>query len=203
VVRALADAGVRVSVDTRHAAVMAAAAEAGAAVLNDVTALSGDAGSLATAARLQRPTVLMHMRGEPRSMQKNPVYDHVATDVFRFLEDRIEAGEAAGLPRRLLAVDPGIGFGKTVAHNLQLLDQLALFHGLGCPVVLGVSRKSFVSRLSRGEPAKSRLPGSLAAALAGLARGVQILRVHDVAETRQAIAVWTAIAAGESGFVSS
>jgi dihydropteroate synthase len=197
VVEALAGAGVRLSIDTRHAAVMAAALDSGAAAVNDVTALAGDPESLATVAGRRCPAVLMHMLGEPQTMQENPVYAHAPTDVFRFLAGRVAACEAAGLPRGLLAVDPGIGFGKTVAHNLELLDHLALFHGLGCAVLLGVSRKSFIGRLSRGEPAKSRMPGSIAAALAGLARGAQILRVHDVAEIRQAVAVWQAIAASD------
>jgi dihydropteroate synthase len=139
----------------------------------------------------------MHMLGEPRSMQLGPQYDDVALDVYDFLAERVAACETAGLQPSQLAVDPGIGFGKNDGHNLRLLDHLALFHGLGCPILLGVSRKSFVGRLSRDEAPKGRLPGSLAAALAGLARGAQILRVHDVAETRQAVAIWQAIAAGD------
>jgi dihydropteroate synthase len=194
VVAALAGEGVRVSIDSRHAEVMAGAVEAGAAVINDVTALTGDADSLRVAADSGLPVVLMHMQGEPRSMQADPHYDDVALEVYDHLAERLAACEAAGIPRARIAVDPGIGFGKTLVHNLELLDRLTLFHGLGCPLLLGVSRKSFIGKLSRQEPPKDRLAGSLAAALAGVARGAQILRVHDVAETLQALAVWRAIA---------
>jgi dihydropteroate synthase len=193
VVRALAEAGVLVSIDTRHARVMAQALEAGALIVNDVTALAGDPGSLALVARSNAAVALMHMRGEPRSMQREPRYDDAPLDIYDFLAARVAACEEAEIARSRVAVDPGIGFGKTVAHNLRVLDRLAVYHGLGCALLLGVSRKSFIGRLSREEPAKERLPGSLAAALAGLARGVQILRVHDVAETVQALAVWQAI----------
>ena len=194
VVRGLAAEGAVVSIDSRHARVMAAALDAGAAVINDVTALAGDPESLALAARAGVPVVLMHMQGEPRTMQADPRYADAALDVFDFLAERVAACEAAGITRDRIAVDPGIGFGKTLAHNLEILDQLALYHGLGCVLLLGVSRKGFIGRLSGGVPPKARLPGSLAAALAGVARGVQILRVHDVAETAQALAVWQAIA---------
>jgi dihydropteroate synthase len=193
IVRRLAGLGLTVSIDSRRAEVMAAALDAGARVVNDVTALAGDPDSLAVAAGAEG-VVLMHMQGEPRTMQRQPRYDDAALDIYDFLEARLAACEAAGIPRARVALDPGIGFGKSVAHNLEVLEQLALYHGLGCPLLLGVSRKSFIGKLSRGEPAKERLAGSLAAALAGLARGVQIVRVHDVAETAQAIAVWTAIA---------
>jgi dihydropteroate synthase len=195
VVAALTEARARVSIDSRHASVMEAALEAGALMVNDVTALSGDARSLdVIAARPDAAVVLMHMRGDPRTMQKDPSYADVALDVYDYLEERVTACEAAGVARERIVVDPGIGFGKTVAHNLQLLEQLALYHGLGAAVLLGVSRKSFIGALSRGEEASARQPGSLAAALAGAARGCQIFRVHDVAETRQALAVWQAIA---------
>ena len=197
VISPLAERGLVVSVDTRRPAVMRAAAEAGARILNDVTALTGETDSLETAAELGLPVVLMHMQGDPRTMQADPRYHDVALDVFDRLEARVEACLAAGIPRARIAVDPGIGFGKTLEHNLKLLNNLALFHGLGCPLLLGVSRKSFISKLMPGEePApKQRFPGSLAAALAGVQRGVQILRVHDVAETCQALKVWIAIAA--------
>ena len=194
VVRGLAAEGALVSIDTRHARVMAAALDAGAAVINDVTALAGDPESLALAARAGVPVVLMHMQGEPRTMQADPRYADAALDVFDFLAERVAACEAAGIARDRIAVDPGIGFGKTLEHNLEILDQMALYHGLGCVLLLGVSRKGFIGRLSGGAPPRARLPGSLAAALAGVARGVQILRVHDVAETAQALAVWQAIA---------
>ncbi|MFQ6018170.1 MAG: dihydropteroate synthase [Kiloniellaceae bacterium] len=198
VVRALAEGGALVSIDTCHARVMAEALAAGARIVNDVTALVGDPRSLSVAAEAEVPVVLMHMQGDPRTMQVDPTYDDAPLDVFDFLAARVEACEAAGIRRARVAVDPGIGFGKTLDHNLQILDQLALYQGLGCPVLLGVSRKSFISRLSRGEPPKGRVPGSLAAAIAGLERGVQIIRAHDVAETVQAITIWRAITAAEA-----
>jgi dihydropteroate synthase len=194
VVRGLAEHGAVVSIDSRHARVMAAALDAGAAVINDVTALAGDPESLALAARAGVPVVLMHMQGEPRTMQADPSYDDAALSVFDFLTARVAACEAAGITRDRIAVDPGIGFGKTLEHNLRILDQMALYHGLGCVLLLGVSRKGFIGRLSGGPPPKARLPGSLAAALAGVGRGVQILRAHDVGETVQALEVWQAIA---------
>jgi dihydropteroate synthase len=193
VVYALAKAGAVVSIDTRHAAVMAAALNAGARIVNDVSALTNDPESLPLVAQRQAPVVLMHMRGEPRMMQHDPVYDSPLVEVLEFLEARISDCVAAGIPRRHIAVDPGIGFGKLVPHNLELLAGIGAFHTLGCAVVLGVSRKSTIARLSRGEPPQERLPGSLAAALFALQQGVQILRVHDVAETRQALAVWRAL----------
>ena len=195
VVRGLAGQRARFSVDTRHARVMAEALAAGAAVINDVTALAGDPESLPLAAQAGVPVVLMHMRGEPRTMQAEPVYDDAALDIYDYLAARVAACEAAGLPRERIAVDPGIGFGKTLDHNLEILDRLALYHGLGCPILLGVSRKSFIGRLADGPPPKQRVPGSIAAALAGVERGVQLVRVHDVAETLQAFAVWHAIEA--------
>ncbi len=197
VVRALAERGVTVSIDTRHARVMAAAAAAGARIINDVTALAGDPDSLAAAAASGAAICLMHMRGDdPRTMQADPDYDCAPLDVYDGLADRMAACEAAGIERARLCVDPGIGFGKTPAHNAQILGALALYHGLGAPVLLGTSRKSFVARLSKGEPARQRLPGTLAAELAGLDAGVQILRVHDVVETVQAMTVWAALRAG-------
>ncbi len=194
-VRQLADQGALVSIDTRRARVMAEAIDAGARIVNDVTALAGDPESLSLVAGSGLPVVLMHMQGEPRTMQQDPVYADAPLDIYDWLADRVAACEAAGIGRARIAVDPGIGFGKTVEHNLQILDRLALFHGLGCPIVLGVSRKSFIGKISRGEPPKARVAGSLAAALAGLERGAQVVRVHDVAETRQAIEVWRAISA--------
>jgi dihydropteroate synthase len=196
VIDALTAAGIRVSVDTRHASVMAAATASGTAIVNDVTALAGDPDALATVAAGDASVVLMHMAGEPRTMQAAASYADVALDVFDALAARLEACEAAGIDRARLCVDPGIGFGKTAAHNVALLHRLALFHGLGCPLLIGASRKSFVARLAGDAPVDRRLGGSLAAALAAQARGCQILRVHDVAETRQATTLAAAIAAG-------
>jgi dihydropteroate synthase len=195
VVRALAGSGAVVSIDTRHKAVMKAALDAGARIVNDVSALTHDAESAALIARRRASVVLMHMRGDPRTMQCDPVYNSSLIEVLEFLKLRIEACIAAGIPRDHIAIDPGIGFGKRVQHNLELLSGIASFHTLGCGIVVGVSRKSTIAQLSRGEPPQARLPGSLAAALAAVQQGVQIVRVHDVAETRQALAVWRAIAA--------
>jgi dihydropteroate synthase len=193
-VAALAQEGVAISVDTRRAAVMQAALNAGARIINDVTALTGDVDSLAIAAASGAPVVLMHMAGEPRTMQEAPRYDDVGLDVLAYLEARAAACVAAGIPRSRIAVDPGIGFGKhPIAHNLPLLRRIALLHATGCAVVLGLSRKQFIGRVSRNEPARERIAGSLAGALWGVSQGVQILRVHDVAETYQALAVRRAI----------
>jgi dihydropteroate synthase len=194
VVRALAASGAVVSIDTRHVAVMEAALDAGACIVNDVSALTHDPEGLALVARRQARIVLMHMRGEPRTMQHNPVYDFPLVEVLEYLDARVRACVAAGIPREAIAIDPGFGFGKLAQHNLELLAGIGAFHTLGCPVVLGVSRKSTIARLSRGEPPEARLPGSLAAALFAVQQGVQILRVHDVAETRQALSIWRAIA---------
>ncbi len=196
VIRALAARRIPLSIDTRHAFVMAEALAAGAAVVNDITGLAGDSKSLETVARSKAAVVLMHMRGEPATMQDNPVYVWAPADIYDFLEERIAACLAAGIPKARIAVDPGLGFGKTDLHNAQIMDHLALFHGLGCRLVVGASRKGFIGRLSRGEGAQDRLPGSLAAALHAVGQGAQILRVHDVAETGQALAVAARLAAG-------
>ena len=193
VVKGLSEMGALVSIDTRRAEVMAAAIDAGAGIVNDVTALTGDQDSLGLVADRGVAVVLMHMQGEPGSMQENPQYENAAEDVFGTLKARFEACEEAGILRHRIAVDPGIGFGKTVDHNLEILNRLDIYRGLGLPVLLGVSRKSFIAKLSCGEAPKDRVPGSLAAVLAAWAQGVRMFRVHDVAETRQALAVAQAI----------
>jgi dihydropteroate synthase len=194
VVEALAQSGILVSIDTRKASVMGAAVAAGAGMINDVSALRHDTDSLRTAGASGLPVVLMHSQGEPATMQRDPRYGCVPLDVFDHLERRIEAWVEAGFERRRLLVDPGIGFGKTLAHNVAILRTLGLYLGLGSPLLLGVSRKSFIARLADdGSAAAERLPGSLAAALAGLAQGVAVLRVHDVAATRQALRIWQAL----------
>jgi dihydropteroate synthase len=199
VVAALAaQAHVPVSIDTRNAEVMHHAAEAGARIVNDVAALGHDPDALRVAAETGLPVVLMHAQGDPRTMQLDPRYDDVVLDVYDWLEARIAVCEAAGIPRTRLVVDPGIGFGKTLAHNLALIASLSIFHGLGCAILLGASRKSFIGRLAGGAGPDRRLPGSLAAALIGAAQGVQALRVHDVAATRQALAVWEACEGGQT-----
>ena len=191
VVRALAERGARVSIDSRHAPVMREALAAGAAILNDISGLA-DPDSLTLAAEAKVPVVLMHMQGEPGTMQQAPDYDNAALDVYDWLEARVNACLAAGIPPARIVVDPGIGFGKTLAHNLDILRNLVLYHGLGTALLLGVSRKRFIAALSRDEAPKERLPGSLAASLEGLNQGCQIIRVHDLAAFAQARAVWEA-----------
>jgi len=194
VVRALANAGALISIDTHNAATMRAALAAGAHIINDVSGLTGDPESLNVAARSNAPVVLMYMLGDPQTMQQDPVYACAPLDILDYLENRIQACTAGGVLRTRIVVDPGIGFGKRLRHNLQIVSRLSLLHLTGCPVLLGASRKSFIaSAVDRGTPAKARLPGSLAAALAALDQGVQILRVHDVAETWQAAEVWRGI----------
>ena len=193
VVRELSNNGAVVSIDTRHAKVMAAAIDAGAKIINDVSALTTDPDSLKVAAQSGLPVILMHMQGNPSNMQDNPHYDNAPHDIYDYLDARIEACEDAGLPRGKIIVDPGIGFGKTHDHNTALLKNLGVFHGLGCGILIGVSRKRFVAALSRDEGPKDRLSGSLAAAWSAFEQGVQMARVHDVAQTGQAIAVWDAI----------
>jgi dihydropteroate synthase len=194
VITALAASGHRVSVDTRKAAVMAKAASAGARIINDVSALGHDPQSLATAARLGLPVILMHAKGDPKTMQVRPEYDDVALDVFDALKARIDACIAAGIEASRIAVDPGIGFGKTFRHNLDLLHQLALFHGLGVPLMIGLSRKAFIGSLTMERNAGRRVHGSTGGAVQAALSGAQILRVHDVAATRQALAVALAAA---------
>ncbi|PKR53398.1 dihydropteroate synthase [Thalassospira marina] len=196
VIQALSADGHCVSVDTRHGAVMKAAMQAGAHIINDVTALEGDEESLEFVSQSDdAPVILMHMQGEPGTMQDNPQYDCVLLDVYDYLLDRIESCEQAGISRDRICVDPGIGFGKSLSHNLELLSRLALFHGLGCPVLLGASRKSFIGKIDPAATPKQRLGGSLTAALNGWRQGAQILRVHDVEETVQALSVAAAIGA--------
>jgi len=179
------------SIDTRHAAVMRAALAHGIDIINDVTALTGDPESLAVAARSNAAVVLTHMQGEPRTMNLAPRYDDVALDVFDYLEARIAACTAAGIARERLILDPGIGFGKRGPQNLAILRALALYHGLGCPLLLGASRKALGSESEGRLAPKERLPTSLAAAMHALNLGVQFLRVHDVAETRRVVDLWT------------
>jgi len=181
-----------ISIDTRKAALMQEAIQAGAHIINDVSALTHDANALHTASSLACPVVLMHARGDPRTMQDNPVYADVLLEVYDFLEGRLAAAAQAGIKRDAIIADPGIGFGKTLDHNLTLLAGLSLFHGLGVPILLGASRKRIIGSITGKSNAKQRLPGSLAVALAGAAQGVQILRVHDASETRQALDVWQA-----------
>lgn len=182
-----------ISIDTRNAAVARAAFAAGASLFNDVSALAHDPESLPLAAASGHPACLMHAQGDPRTMQDAPAYDDVLLDVLDFLDARIAAAEAAGIPRTRLLVDPGIGFGKTVAHNLALIRGLSLLHDTGCAILFGASRKRFIGTLGEAPDPDDRLPGSLAVALEALRQGAQVLRVHDVKETRQAVALWSAL----------
>jgi dihydropteroate synthase len=190
VIERVARSGTAVSIDTRKAAVMEAALGAGAHLVNDVSALLYDPRSAGVVAHAGCPVVLMHHQGSPETMQDAPVYGDALIEVYHWLEARIEAAVAAGIDRARILIDPGIGFGKAVRHSLAILNGLSLFHGLGCPILLGASRKRLIGALSNEAPADERLGGSLALALAGIAQGVQIVRVHDVAETVQAIRVW-------------
>ena len=190
VVERLASSGAAVSIDTRKSEVMTAALQAGARLVNDVSALTFDPRSAEIVAAAEAPIVLMHHLGSPETMQQDPRYDDVLVEVYVWLEERIAAAEAAGIPRSRILIDPGFGFGKTVAHNLELMNGLALLHSLGCPIVLGASRKRTIGALSGEAPADERLPGSIAFALKAVEQGAQIVRVHDVRETVQALRVW-------------
>ena len=198
VIAALRDGGLDlpVSIDTRKAAVAQAAFAAGATILNDVTALQFDPAMAGAAAALGGPVILMHSIASPETMQDDPRYDDVLLDVYDALAARLNEAQAAGIAPDRLAIDPGIGFGKTLEHNLALLNRLSLFHGLGVPVLLGASRKRFIGTIGAEAEAARRMPGSLAVALAGVAQGAQMIRVHDVAETRQALSLWQAVTNG-------
>ena len=184
------------SIDTRKAAVAQATLSAGASWVNDVTALRFDPAMAEVVASAGCPVVLMHSVATPATMQDDPVYDDVLLDVFDALAARVAVAEAAGISRANIAVDPGIGFGKTLAHNLALLARLSLFHDLGLPLLLGASRKRFIGTISAEADAQRRMPGSLAMALHGVGQGAQMIRVHDVAETRQALSLWQAVNGG-------
>jgi dihydropteroate synthase len=190
VIRQLAAAGTAVSCDTRKADVMTAAVEAGARMINDVSALTYDARSAGVAASLNIPVVLMHHQGDPQTMQDDPRYEDVLVEIYLWLEERIEAAVEAGVKREHILVDPGFGFGKNVGHNLELMNGLALFHSLGHPLVVGASRKRTIGALSGEAPADKRLGGSVAFAMKAMEQGAQLIRVHDVFETVQAIRVW-------------
>jgi len=185
-----------ISIDTRKAEVMRQAAAAGADIINDVSALTHDPDAMRIAAATELPVILMHAQGDPRTMNDNPQYDDVVLDVFDYLEQRITVCEAVGIPRTRIVIDPGIGFGKHLHHNVAVMARLSLYHALGVPILLGASRKKLIDHISDVPNPRDRLPGSIAAALAGAAQGVQIVRVHDVAETRQALNVWRASLAG-------
>ena len=183
-----------ISIDTSKPEVMRAAVAAGAGMINDVYALRRE-GALDAAAELRVPVVLMHMLGDPRSMQDAPQYDDVVGDVHRFLAERIFVAEMAGIDKKKILIDPGFGFGKTTQHNLQLLAQLQRFTELGVPVLAGLSRKRTIRELTGHDDMQARVHGSVAAHLIAAQRGAMLLRVHDVAATVDALKVWNAVAA--------
>lgn len=188
--------GTPVSIDTRKSEVARAAMAAGADLINDVSALSFDGDMIRAVADSDAPVCLMHASGDPKTMQDNPHYDDVLLDVYDYLESRVSFCVANGVGRDRIVVDPGIGFGKTREHNLALIRGLSLFHGLGCAVLLGVSRKRFIGTIGDEPQADRRAPGSIAIGLEGLRQGVQMLRVHDIRETRQAVSLWQAAVGG-------
>ncbi len=197
VISALVADGLKVSCDTRKAAIMRKVTAGGVAMLNDVSALTYDRDAVSTTASSGLPVCLMHAQGDPKTMQQNPEYDNVVLDVYDWLESRVEAVAAAGIERERIVADPGIGFGKTFAHNLEIMAGLTLFHGLGVPVMLGASRKGFIGAVTGEKVAARRQAGSATAALLGAMSGAQFVRVHDVPETRHALSVWRA-ATGQS-----
>jgi len=185
-----------ISIDTRKAAVAKAAVAAGAGLVNDVSGFKFDDALLEFCASKKLPVCVMHAQGDPATMQVQPKYADVLLDIYDFLHSQIAKLVAAGIPKDAIIVDPGIGFGKTLQHNLTLLNKISIFHGLGVPILLGASRKGFIGKVSGEQDAQSRVGGSIAAALTAVSQGVQIVRVHDVAQTRQALAVWQSITLG-------
>lgn len=202
VIKAIREAGITtpISIDTRKAQVAASALAAGADMVNDVTAMRYDPDMIHVVAQAGVPVCLMHSQGQPDTMQDDPRYDAVTFDVYDHLAERIAAAEAAGIARHNIITDPGIGFGKTLQHNLRLLRDIAIYHDLGLPILLGASRKRFIGTITGAEDASNRLGGSIAVALHGIAQGVQIVRVHDTKDTRQALSLQMAVnGAGSDG----
>jgi dihydropteroate synthase len=180
---------VLISVDTRRTTVMRAALAAGTAIINDVTALADD-GAVKVVKEAGASAIIMHMQGRPGTMQKNPHYDDAPYEISTFLTKKVNEFEQAGLPMERIAVDPGIGFGKTEAHNFAILKSISMLHGIGTAVALGSSRKSFIGRAADAESTDDRLPGTIAATLHAVSQGAQIHRVHDVAAVKQALKIW-------------
>ncbi len=179
-----------ISIDTRKASVAQMALQNGAQLINDVSGFTYDPELMRLARDTGAPICVMHAQGDPATMQKSPHYDDVLLDVYDFLEKQIASLETQGINRSKIIADPGIGFGKTLAHNLTLLSRISLFHALGVPILLGASRKRFIGTLGNAPEPKARMPGSVAVALAAAAQGVQLMRVHDAAATTQALALW-------------
>lgn len=200
VIKALRAAGISqpISIDTRKTLVAQAAIAAGASLVNDVSGFTFDGELALFCAANHLPVCVMHAQGDPATMQQDPHYDNVLLDVYDYLAERIADLTALGIPTHQIIADPGIGFGKTQAHNLALLARISLFHSLGVPVLLGASRKRFIGTIGHAPVAADRMPGSIAVALHGVAQGIQITRVHDVAQTKQAVALWQASVAGSA-----
>lgn len=194
VIMDLAKLSIPISIDSRNADVMKGAMLAGSHIINDVSALTHDLASTDVVVETNAPVILMHSQGTPESMQDNPMYGNVLLDIYDYLEVRIKHCVDSGISKDNIIVDPGVGFGKTVEHNLQIIAGLSIFHGLGVPLLIGVSRKSFIGKITGEEVAEKRVYGSVAAALLCLEKGVQIIRVHDVEQTKQAVNVWQALA---------
>ncbi len=182
-----------ISVDTRYSDTMQKAIDMGADIINDISALTHDPQSLSVVKKAQIPVILMHMKGMPDTMQVRPSYDDVMHEIYDYLEGRITACLAEGIDRKMIIIDPGIGFGKTLEHNLNILRNIDKFHSLNCPILLGASRKSFIEKICPNTPADERLAGSISAAIMALQQGAQIFRVHDVKQTHQAFTVWQAM----------
>ncbi len=191
------DLDVPISIDTRKASVARAAVIAGAGLINDVSGFTFDPGLARYCVEAKLPICIMHAKGDPETMQLDPRYDDVLLDVYDFLAAQVTMLSDAGIARDQIIVDPGIGFGKAIPHNLALLNRISLFHDLGCPILLGASRKGFIREIGKAPDPHARMPGSVAVALMGWAQGVQIVRVHDVGETRQALNLSQAVATGE------
>jgi dihydropteroate synthase len=189
VIEGLAAEGCKVSVDTRKGAVMREALKAGASIVNDVAALTYEPDALRAMAEAECPVIIMHAQGDPKTMQLSPQYQDVALDVYDWLEDRVEACVSAGIARERIIADPGIGFGKSFRHNLDVLRQFALYHGLGVPLLMGLSRKGFIGALTGEKVAGQRVHGSVGGAVWSALNGAHILRVHDVKGTVEALAV--------------
>ncbi|MEL6958101.1 MAG: dihydropteroate synthase [Pseudomonadota bacterium] len=191
-----AEMDVPISIDTRNAPVAEAALEAGADLVNDVSGFLYDGMMARVTAEAGAPCCLMHSIETPVTMQDDPVYEDVVLDVYDHLAECVAAAVRQGIPRSKICIDPGIGFGKTLDHNLALLRNLSIFHGIGCPILLGASRKRFIGTIADEPDARGRMPGSVAVALHGVRQGVQILRVHDTDETRQALSLHMAVTPG-------
>ena len=192
-IKELANRDIVTSIDSRKSKVIAAALEAGANIVNDVSALTFDKESVQVVKKKNVPLILMHMQGNPATMQKSPKYACAPLDIFDYLKERILFCNDHGIDTSRIIVDPGIGFGKTAEHNVEILNYLTLFHGLGCCILVGFSRKRFIAQISKDCSEEERLAGSLSAAIISLNQGVQFLRVHDAFETKQAISVWNSV----------